>query len=248
MDHPGDGPLQTYLDRELDMEAAEAVERHLLRCPECQERLDELDHARETVSAALAELDPPAGETEDLDAARWEVRKRYAGRRGQVQRQRLATAAVVVLLLGAGVASAMPGSPIRDWLVGDEPAESAVEVVPEEAGAALAVELENGEARVELRELGAGVTLEVRMHTDERLEVEAPVGARFETGAGWIRVSGGHEEGTMRIRIPEEAREVEVTVDGATRVELREGRLLVDGSEVEAARAAGGWLPVPVGS
>jgi anti-sigma factor RsiW len=243
-DHPVDGRLQAYLDQELAMDAAEAVERHLLRCPACQERVDELQQAHAAVSGALALLDP-APRTADRDALLWEVRRRSVRRRSGRHRERLAAAAVVVLLLGAGAAAAMPGSPLRGWLFGPDTPDAQPTATQVEEGAALSLELQEGAAGVEVEGLSVRVPVEVRVTPGPRVEVHAPPGAGFQTGAGWVRVSGTRETGTLRIELPERARSARVTIDGVLRAEVVYGRLLVDGAEVVAPDPVTGWIRIP---
>lgn len=254
-DHPGDGRLQAYLDGELAMDAAEAVERHLLRCPPCQARLDDLRRAEEEVSEALTLLDGSSDRPGDREALLWELRRRSGLRRSGRHRERLAAAAVVVLLLGAGAAAAMPGSPVRDWLFGsDEGAPASLstpEAVPSDPGPALSLELQAGEARIEVEGFPSSVPIEVRTAARARAEVDAPVGASFQAGPGWVRVTGGSGEGILRIELPETARSVRIEVDGRPRAELSEGRLRVDGNPVgdETGDETGrGWTRIPHGT
>lgn len=242
--HPDEGRLQGYLDRELPLDGMEEVERHLLRCPPCQARLDELRAAAERVSRALGELDPP--ETPDVGAALWNVRRLRARRRSEAHRRRLAAAAVVLLFMGAGAAVALPGSPVRDWLAGSGDPPVAVESSEATSGAAVALALEEGRAVVHAEDLGAEVRVHVRVIPGSELRVEAPPGAAFRSGSGRIEVSGGDDEGVLRVEVPAEARLVQVRLDGETRVEFRDGTLRVDGRTVDAppSREAGEWIPV----
>lgn len=243
--HPDDGRLQGYLDRELPLDGMEEVERHLLRCPPCQARLDELRAVADRVTRALDELD--RAEASDVGAALWNVRRLRARRRSEAHRRRLAAAAVVLLFMGAGAAVALPGSPVRDWLAGS--GEPPVAVEPSEAaapGAALALALEGGQAVVQAEDLGAEVGVHVRVIPGSELRVEAPPGAAFRSGSGRIEVSGGADEGLLRVEIPAEARRVEVRLGGETRVEFRNGTLRVDGRVVDAppSQETGEWIQV----
>ena len=240
--HPDDGRLQTYLDGELSFDGAEAVERHLLGCKPCQERVEVLRGREARVQAALSRLDQEV----DPQAALWRVRQARARRRSASRRQRLAAAAVVVLLLGAGAAVAMPGSPIRGWIAGDdEPVQVETTAVDVE-GAALSFQLRNGEGRVEAVGLGDAVELRVRLTDRTEVYVGAPAGASFETGAGWARVTGG-TRGALQVELPADARSVRLVVDDQLRVHLQERLLEVDGQAVDPGLRADedGWIHLP---
>lgn len=255
-DHPDDGRLQAFLDHELPVDGLDAVERHLLHCTRCRARAAELEEYARAASGALGDLDP-AGPP-DTDAALWGVRRRRAARRTKRQRHRLAAAAVVLLFAGAGAAVALPGSPVRSWLAGGDEVGPTVEALEEDAsGGAVSVAFREGRARVELHDLGSDVRVELRVIAGNRLQVEAPVDAVFETGPGRVRVSGGAETGRLRVEVPRDALLVELAVDGRVRATVQEGRVLVDGREVEAVSkpdgtseatsdaTSAGWIPVP---
>ncbi len=247
--HPDDGRLQTYLDGELSFDGLEAVERHLLSCEPCRERVDALREREARVKAALAQLDrqmDAEGREVEPEAALWRVRQARARRRSATRRRRLATAATVVLLLGAGAAAAMPGSPLRSWIAGDDEPVRVETAEVETEGAALSFQLRDGEGRVEIVEPGDEVELQLRLAQRAEVHVAAPPGASFETGPGWARITGGHR-GALRVELPMDARRASVTVDQRSRVELREGVLEVDGREVDPRQAADdeGWISLP---
>lgn len=240
--HPDDGRLQTYLDGELSFDGAEAVERHLLSCEPCRERVEVLRGREARAQAALAQLD----RTVDPEAALWRVRQARARQRSATRRRRLATAATVVLLLGAGAAAAMPGSPLRSWIAGDDEPVRVETTEVETEGAALTFQLREGEGRVDAVGLGDEVQLWVRLAHQTEVHVAAPLGASFETGPGWARITGG-DRGVLRVELPMDARRVSLVVDDRRRVELREGVLEVDGRQVDPRRAADddGWIRLP---
>lgn len=241
-DHPDDGRLQAYLDRELTVDADDQVERHLLRCDECSRRVDDLEAMGAEVREALGLLDPepPA----ELEGALWEIRRRRAQRRSSQHRQRLAAAAVVLLFAGAGAAVALPGSPVRSWLAnGGEPTVEPLQVEMAQEGAALTLPLDEGAARIAVTGIGPGALVEVRLTDLSEVEVEGPPEASFRTGAGMVEVSGA--DGPVRIRIPEVARDVEIQVEGRVAARYLEGRLLVDGEPVDPPVAADSeWIRV----
>jgi hypothetical protein len=236
--HPDDGQFQAFLDGELSLDRANVVERHLLRCPDCRERVAALQESESQVGKALRLLDPAT----DMDSARWEARRRWAARRSASYRKRLAAAAVAILFLGAGAAAAMPGSPVRAWLAGDGPTPGSA-VASEERGAAVSIGLVDGRARLELER---GVRLELRAGTGERMLVEAPAGGAFDTGSGWVRVTGHGSEEPVRLELPGPPHGVEVRVGGDLRLEVVDGVMYVAGTDGVRVPDAE-WLPVDLG-
>ncbi len=237
MDHLDDGTLQGYMDGELATPTVNGVERHLQDCGECREALAELAKVGHAVSGALRTLDPQV----DLEAARWSHRVRRADRRrgGSPQRSWLAAAAVAVLFLSAGVASALPGSPVRGWL---ESRSGEGEIV---APSTLATDIEstgvftsprNGEVEVDVLGLGPSEWIEVVAVAGNRAGAFAAPGAAFESGAGRIRVVAHPGTGGVRIEIPSSVRSAVVRYEGRPILHRTDSGFMVsDGASVEGS-------------
>jgi TonB family protein len=119
MIHLDEGTIQTFLDDELPGRERAAVAAHIAECPACRAVHDELAHVRSTFSASVPVLDVASPPT-PLAAVR--AARRSAG----ILTPSLARAAVLVLVLAAAAAAAVPGSPVRQWLVNaPEPAPQA---------------------------------------------------------------------------------------------------------------------------
>ena len=198
---------------------------HLATCAACRDRLAEMEARARTVSSALEALDP----SWDLDAARASVRSRVAtvtaaraaaegprvrplaaprGGSSTGWRTPLARAAVIVLLLG-GTASALPGSPVRDWLSTLLGSGLVVEEIPGAggegaAGAAAAPAAADDQGtgirlaaqaplRISILGLGPDQDVIVRWVTIDEVAVLAPAGSRFTSSDGRVEavVSGG---------------------------------------------------------
>jgi TonB family protein len=112
MMHLDEGTIQGFLDDQLPgRERAEAA-AHLAACRSCRAVLEELSRAKSTFSTSIPVLDvapPPARGAGALRAAR---------RSPRILTPSLARAAVLVLFMAAAAAAAVPGSPVRQWLVG----------------------------------------------------------------------------------------------------------------------------------
>lgn len=213
MRHPDEGLLQAYLDRELGFDEARVVERHLLHCLECDDQLNALARAGMEVADALALLDADPASLPEPGAVLWEIRGRRARERSGRHQRRAAVAAGLALVLGAGAAMAFPGSPLRDWLQGEpEPPVAVTMTQPEEVSLSLA--LVDGSARVELPVAPPGLSVLARSGASGALTVAAPSGARFEHGAGWIRIHDAAPDGVLRLTLPAGAWAVELRIGG----------------------------------
>jgi TonB family protein len=119
MMHLDEGTIQTFLDDELPARERAAVAAHIVECPACRAVHDELARVRSTFSASIPVLDVASPPT-PLAAVR------AARRSARILTPSLARAAVLVLVLAAAAAAAVPGSPVRQWLVNaPEPAPQA---------------------------------------------------------------------------------------------------------------------------
>lgn len=133
MTHLDEETLQRAVDGELDAAAAPAVRQHLAGCPECARRVEEAGREQRRAFALLEALDHPVPAL-DPDA--------IVARRRAPRPRPLAAAAVAVLVVAAGLAWALPGSPVRSWIRSArtgggpeavapvEPASAGISVVP----------------------------------------------------------------------------------------------------------------------
>src|SRR5262245_41033071 len=117
MSHFTEGVLQAYLDEEVAADARAQVEAHVDGCDACSTRLRDLRQLNDTFASAVAVMDAEPLTSAALAevrtrAARQTWRERYA-----VTPRTLARAAMLVIGLSAAAAAAVPGSPLREWLV-----------------------------------------------------------------------------------------------------------------------------------
>lgn len=238
MSHPDEGRLQAYLDGEVLSEPREALDRHLHGCRECRDKLSGLDSAGRVTRTTLAQIDLPAPEA---DATRWAIRREWATRRSREHRRRVAVAASVVLLLSAGWAAAMLGSPLRRiWESGSDAA-AVVDASPlpsgQPAGAAaqpaqakVGVPALDGAVAVTVVDAGVGSSLEITLVDGEQATVLAPTDTRFATADGVLRVDLGGEGRAIRIEIPRSLSS-EVTANGLPLFRLSDGQASYPGPE-----------------
>jgi hypothetical protein len=110
--HLNEEQVQRVLHNELDEPGRTTVTRHLAECPSCAV----------VVEAAASDEAWLLGELRRADHVAPAVPFELVARRARLRRRAsrwLRRAAAVLLLLGAGTAAyAIPGSPVREWLVG----------------------------------------------------------------------------------------------------------------------------------
>jgi len=229
-EHPEVGALVALRDDELPEPEAGRLRGHLTNCGACSEVMESLRVRARRLPGALPPgpaLDAPA-----MERAREAVRARMEGRPGgaaggaislsERRGQRsgggdapgwglgsLARAAGLILLL-AGGAAALPGSPVRSWFGGpgepgaDMETEATVETLAtpatptDETGVRIAVG--PGPVVVEVIGLEAGARLRVERGPAGELAVFAPEGSRFDSSEGRVEVRA--RGGPVRVTLP----------------------------------------------
>ena len=237
--HLDEGTLQSWLDRELGPDARDAVDRHLDACMRCRGTLEDLRALEPRVRRALADLDEVP---RDPGAVLWELRRRRAASRARAHRRRLTAAASILLLVGAGIAAASPGSPIRDWWDGraapEEPPVPALDEAPAVATDRAAVSVRPGPEGiiVSLTSLAPGSELEVSVREGERATLNAPAGIRFETGTGRVGADATDAgPGSVRVELPARG-QAELRVDGEPWVIVTGGEIRLPGPTAREVR------------
>lgn len=200
-------------------EALETELRHVETCAPCADAVSEAERRSLMITEALTSLDDPVV---DLEEARASIRarldrasERTLGGGGWWMPAHMGRAAAV-LLIAAGAVSALPGSPVRQW-IGDDTspaADPAVRVVPEQEAqsAGVTVPVASAGIRVLVSSLGPLDRLEVVWVDGGSARVDAPPGSRFSYAEGRIEalVAGG----PVRIELPRSGASVTVEVDG----------------------------------
>ena len=241
----------THLDEGqlLAVRDDESLDEHLAACAQCQESLDALRHRREVVSGALASLNTPT----DLEAARARIRQRVTAQTARTPGVTplarppktlwsLSRAAGLLLVTAAGL-SALPGSPVRNWLsraLAPDAPEARTEAVTAPAPAAAATEAEatgvrlavsRGPLRVVVVGAEAGAEIRVRWVPGSDAAVFAPVGSRFTSGEG--RLEAQVTPGTVRVELPRGVVPVSLEVGGRIYLRSTDAGLDVPGPVTE---------------
>ena len=240
MNHLDEGTLQSFLDDELATRDRAAAAEHMMGCAACRTAHDELRRANALFSEAMAELDvaPPEASAPRARPGRGVAR---AGTRS------FAKAAGLMLFLAAAASAAVPGSPVREWIVGAvgaEPEASApapdVEAVVAEAPpappAGLSIMPRSGQVVIEIAGLD-GTAIRVQQGTGEAVTVASRGAERdpsFRSAAGRIGVRNG-VGGELLVELPTTLASARVVVDGRVYARVVDGELrtLVPGETVE---------------
>jgi anti-sigma factor RsiW len=243
MSHIDDNLLLARLDDELAPGEVDRVREHLEECGECRRRSHALEERSRLFSRAVEAIDGAPRTT------RWEKileRAREtsgagggspAERRGTPGRGASVLKAAVVLLAVTGVAAAIPGSPVDDWIgaAADRVAalvtggDGAVEAPEPESPAEgrstteVSVALDGGRILVSLGGLPSGTSVEVSLAEGNEARVQAE-GARYRTGPGRIEVLEASGE-RVAISLPRTSTSARVQVDGVPAVRLERGQL-----------------------
>lgn len=229
--HLDDGTLQALIDGELPPGERAAAEAHLAACAACAAEMRGLAGVHERAGMLLGRTDVPAPVAQATMSLR--ARRLRAGRYVEVRRT-LARAAVLLLAV-VGVAAAVPGTGVRQWvaetiLPGEKaPIRPEMRRAPVPAPAAqtapaaeappsgVSIRADGGAVRVVLSRVAAGVEIRARLVDGELAGVlargPAATGARFRTAPGKIEVLDAGA-GVLEVRVPRSARAASVEVNG----------------------------------
>ena len=213
--------------------AVDAVSRaHLDQCATCQTELEEAQARAAAIASALTDLD----ERFDVESARGAVRARLAngeaaagltsgltrGRTDGETREPKVRApfwtlgrAATFLLLTTGALSALPGSPLREFIGGRGPQAS----LPNELAPAVSAEpvgmrmsVQEGPVVVELADVPPGTSIEVLWLGGSSVAVRGAAGSSFSSAEG--RVQASIVGGPVTVELPESIDDVSLTVNG----------------------------------
>ena len=275
MTHLDDGRLRALTDKELGDADAGAARLHLADCEACRHRMAELEGRAMLVSRALGQLDTAAPTSGARDAVLERIRSSPRGERPprnatsverpgpeshrRVLRTPLARAAVLVLLLGAGVVAALPASPVQGWIVAgwaraidllDSPDNAGTPVGPSgdatlptpdgnvgAQGSTLAgvrLDTSGEEISIVLRGISSGALIVVRIVPGGEAGAFADDPATFRTGEGRIEVVGAVD--LVFVDLPQGASTASIEVNGG--IYLRKEGDRVDAIGLVEARTA----------
>jgi len=268
MGHPAEQTLLAYLDRELPFDERATVREHVQVCAACSGMLDELTAATRTLADAISAIDVPvpallASELEgdlvaralqELDAPVPTAATITPLRRRRASRRPLLAAALIIIFV-AGAGAAIPGSPLREWLVrsvelvtggpSEEPSDPGTPFSGEGTAspAAVSVQPRDGLVRIIITQPAPETLIRVRLLDAGAASVWSVEG-RYRSAPGEIEVLEAGP-GEVLVLLPRTVPSAEVELDGRL-VATKEGsdfRLLIpaaDSSDAEVSFQAGG--------
>ena len=227
MEHPNDGMIRALLDGEA-LKDQERLEAHLVECPRCAEVASAQSSRLQAVTEALAvfDKDPPL----EMARARLLRREREILRGWSRVRRNLPRAASFAVLITAGAAAALPGSPVRDWLVGGwesltsggDPSPASLPGEEEAPGGGeisggaetVGATLRAVEGRIELhvRDLPSEASVTILLVPGDQAGIFAEEGTRFRSERG--RLEAVAPPGDVTVEVPSGASQVLVIVNG----------------------------------
>lgn len=238
MGHPDKGDLLALLDGEIHGPGAREIQAHLERCPDCRAGLQALEVATKATAEALVLIDdePHPGRVRDRLTIQAEPATRAAKRPGSSPTWlpwSLPKAASIALLLTGAVATALPGSPVRRWLVQgwealagsggqtftqedqrsgiqDSGSDTQSGFVPE-TGVGITA-LSQG-VEIAIRDLSSSAALRVVWTDGTEAWVFAGEGTRFNRDEGLLEALS--PPGDIRLEIPRTLQRVVVRLDGS---------------------------------
>ncbi len=206
---------------------------HSEACAVCRSALAEAGDRARDLTRMLASLD--LDHAVDMETAKAEVRRRLDERRESAYRRgpRVAWAlgrAAILLLAAAGVAYAIPGSPLRSWIE-SATAPEAVDPAPAldspAATGGVEVTVPATGLRIVLTSAGAEQLVEVRWVEGDRASIVAAPGSRYSVAEG--RAGVVLQPGPVAVELPETASPVTIDVDGRTILRRVDGVLELPG-------------------
>jgi hypothetical protein len=204
---------------------------HLNDCGICRTGVTEAQRRAERIASSLSKLDLPV----TTDRAKVAVRARLDAQPSRnLPRARLAWRhvgrAAAVLLVAAGAAYAIPGSPARTWLEGPERVRDATEspaagTQERSSRTGIVVNVPDGRIRVELTGLSEGSELQVVWTAAATARISAEPGSSFSFAEGVAQATV--TPGPVQVELPRFAPVVSIDVDGRTYLRRASGGLEV---------------------
>jgi hypothetical protein len=225
--HPNEGLILGFLDDELEPRDREDIGAHLDRCEACRITAEGLRGSSRFASERLLLLDVEA----PTDSARRSLDRRIQrkGLRPLIRFPGMAKAAGIALLLVGGTVSALPGSPVRQWILagwervthGNAPSADEPQATPsgsegasagsgEESGAGIPTA--GGVVEILISDLPANAEVRVLLVDGDNARIYGPPGTHFRTETG--RVEAVAPRGAVRVELPHRARVARVIVNG----------------------------------
>jgi hypothetical protein len=245
MEHPDKGLIQALLDREVVGTEADGLRAHLAACEPCRAASESLEEASRTAARALLHVDLEPR----LERSRSRVlaRRRAAPPRVAGHSISLPKAASIALLLTGAAATALPGSPVRRWVVegwrelagsaetdfvredsgeeGANPEAPLPEAGSRETGASIPTSIQGVELWI--HDLAPAAELRVVWTDGEEAWIYAGEGTRFSRVGS--RLEAFAPPGAVRVEIPRSLDQFVVGLNGSVLLRKSGGELEIVG-------------------
>jgi len=207
---------------------------HLRSCPECSDRVVLAGERSDRVSQLLGTLDVPV----DVEAAKARVRAAMdhnTAPGGRTLHLRHLGRAAAILLVAAGAAYAVPGSPFRRLVESATQADAisspSATSEAQELEAGIDVPVVDGRIRIELNSVAVGARVEVVWIAEAVARISGSDGSTYSIsrGAAEAEVTGGH----VRVALPRDASAITVEANGRVILRRSESGLEVLGEVVD---------------
>jgi len=255
MIHLSDADLQAWIDEELDPGNRVHVADHLASCSDCRELLNELRATAELFSEALELHDEDMRRLSDRErpvsqpAGIWTL-PRWVGR----------AAAVTLLLGGAAVAAVIPGSPLRERILGTDaeapisaPEASATSAADVSPSTSIMVRPLEGRLRIRIIQYPVGTRIRIALTDGANAVASLPDGepnARFVVAAGLLEVVGPglnsalQEDLGVDLQLPRGIQSGMVELNGVVAARVSNGRIV---AERQVSRLGDGEVIIEIG-
>ena len=232
--HVSDVQMDLLSRGELPRPDADAALAHIAQCPSCAVRQNDLAAADGEIDRSLRLLDYPVAGA-DVDVI---IRRAKRDRSKSLWRM----AAGIAFLATAGVAAAMPGSPIRAWIDrgnaerpnGSRSAAVAPELPQPRTPSAAGISIEaSGSVTLVFDANQTAGSITIRFDTGSELRVRAEGGAAgFEVRSEGLRVRNRGSVASYEVMVPATASSVDIRV-GDSAVFRKRDEVVVKGPRAE---------------
>lgn len=230
MNHLDEGTIAAMRDGAL---LSTDAHLHVEACDACREALDSAKVRAAEIASDLETLDLPI----DVEAAKACVRERMDAMRSAEQPRRgrpwYVGRAATLLLLTAGAAYALPGSPVRDWIspsaTRDDESAGVTGPRTQEAPEPLGIEVDvpDGRIRITVRGMTAESELEVVWLDTPTARISAALGSSYSLAEGHLQATV--TAGPVRVEIPRGASMISIEVNGRMVLQRSEDGLELPG-------------------
>lgn len=232
MRHLDDVSIDLLLSGELGESEAQRGLAHLAECDACSRRLATAREQDQEIGALLSLLDHPVPQLGSADVMR-RARRRW--------RHAHAAAAGIALLVLAGAASAVPGSPLRTWLAGllGKPPETSAPPAPEQLVEAGVSVVPRGEFELVFDALQEVGVIRIGLTDGPELAVRSVGGAPgYSVEPDQVRIDNAGSTADYEILLPRSARHVRIRIGDSVVFTMRDGSI----TTAAAPDAAGNYV------